>query len=121
MVATSGGQCSRGRRGKARGRAVLPGSTLSHFWPWRVPPAPPPTHFTPARLGRPARHVPCVNHPPGGFRWGSSQRTEEHTSELQSQCHLVCRLLLEKKKKKISTCGLPQKRSQKICSSQNTV
>src|SRR5438309_7235116 len=27
------------------------------------------------------------------------QRSEEHTSELQSQFHLVCRLLLEKKKK----------------------
>src|SRR5438309_10970780 len=31
---------------------------------------------------------------------GSSARSEEHTSELQSQFHLVCRLLLEKKKKK---------------------
>src|SRR5438309_4969544 len=30
----------------------------------------------------------------------STQRSEEHTSELQSQFHLVCRLLLEKKKKK---------------------
>src|SRR5438309_10697075 len=30
------------------------------------------------------------------------QRSEEHTSELQSQFHLVCRLLLEKKKKKKS-------------------
>src|SRR5438309_6252734 len=29
-------------------------------------------------------------------------RSEEHTSELQSQFHLVCRLLLEKKKKKTS-------------------
>src|SRR5258705_9224428 len=29
------------------------------------------------------------------------QRSEEHTSELQSLRHLVCRLLLEKKKKKI--------------------
>src|SRR2546422_4381613 len=29
-----------------------------------------------------------------------SQRSEEHTSELQSRLHLVCRLLLEKKKKK---------------------
>src|SRR5205085_6414264 len=29
-----------------------------------------------------------------------SQRSEEHTSELQSQSNLVCRLLLEKKKKK---------------------
>src|SRR5690625_6353204 len=28
-------------------------------------------------------------------------RSEEHTSELQSRGHLVCRLLLEKKKKKI--------------------
>src|SRR5437870_10727400 len=34
---------------------------------------------------RPARH--CVVHP----------RSEEHTSELQSRGHLVCRLLLEKK------------------------
>src|SRR2546426_8523337 len=29
----------------------------------------------------------------------SDQRSEEHTSELQSPCNLVCRLLLEKKKK----------------------
>src|SRR2546429_7011780 len=29
-----------------------------------------------------------------------SRRSEEHTSELQSRLHLVCRLLLEKKKKK---------------------
>src|SRR5256885_4478510 len=31
-----------------------------------------------------------------------SFRSEEHTSELQSPCNLVCRLLLEKKKKKNS-------------------
>src|SRR3989449_6777262 len=30
----------------------------------------------------------------------AAQRSEEHTSELQSRLHLVCRLLLEKKKKK---------------------
>src|SRR5256885_13138332 len=30
---------------------------------------------------------------------GVSDRSEEHTSELQSPCNLVCRLLLEKKKK----------------------
>src|SRR3989454_9392303 len=30
------------------------------------------------------------------------KRSEEHTSELQSPCNLVCRLLLEKKKKKLS-------------------
>src|SRR2546422_3947172 len=33
-------------------------------------------------------------------RGKSSPRSEEHTSELQSRLHLVCRLLLEKKKKK---------------------
>src|SRR5437899_6014219 len=33
----------------------------------------------------------------------SIYRSEEHTSELQSLRHLVCRLLLEKKKKKINT------------------
>src|SRR5256885_12846314 len=32
-------------------------------------------------------------------RPGSTTRSEEHTSELQSPCNLVCRLLLEKKKK----------------------
>src|SRR2546427_9533992 len=40
----------------------------------------------------------------GEYRDGVSQghgRSEEHTSELQSQSNLVCRLLLEKKKKKI--------------------
>src|SRR5687768_18276571 len=34
-----------------------------------------------------------------GFIYGQL-RSEEHTSELQSRLHLVCRLLLEKKKKK---------------------
>src|SRR5688572_32582403 len=33
-------------------------------------------------------------------RQGAELRSEEHTSELQSQSNLVCRLLLEKKKKK---------------------
>src|SRR5690348_17380918 len=33
-------------------------------------------------------------------RWLRENRSEEHTSELQSPVHLVCRLLLEKKKKK---------------------
>src|SRR5256885_3318303 len=32
-------------------------------------------------------------------------RSEEHTSELQSPCNLVCRLLLEKKKKTIASDG----------------
>src|SRR2546425_1904992 len=35
-----------------------------------------------------------------GFRQTGTVRSEEHTSELQSLAYLVCRLLLEKKKKK---------------------
>src|SRR3989454_1732578 len=42
-------------------------------------------------LAVPDQHVPA--------RW----RSEEHTSELQSPCNLVCRLLLEKKKIKYTT------------------
>src|SRR5574341_1903693 len=33
------------------------------------------------------------------YGWGVNTRSEEHTSELQSPTNLVCRLLLEKKKK----------------------
>src|SRR5207253_8095579 len=45
-----------------------------------------------------------------GIRAGfGNDRSEEHTSELQSRGHLVCRLLLEKKKiKKISTSTEPK-------------
>src|SRR5436305_9582353 len=38
------------------------------------------------------------NRVPSGLIW--RRRSEEHTSELQSRPHLVCRLLLEKKKKR---------------------
>src|SRR2546422_4570689 len=38
-----------------------------------------------------------------GRRGGVADRSEEHTSELQSRLHLVCRLLLEKKKKNIKS------------------
>ena len=40
---------------------------------------------------------------------GSDARSEEHTSELQSQAYLVCRLLLEKKKKKQNATEYRQK------------
>src|SRR3712207_7467393 len=43
------------------------------------------------RHGRALRRIPIRD-----VRW---QRSEEHTSELQSRQYLVCRLLLEKKKK----------------------
>src|SRR5689334_24337814 len=42
------------------------------------------------------RRPPPLGRRPGG-RPGRAGRSEEHTSELQSQFHLVCRLLLEKK------------------------
>src|SRR5690625_6500734 len=35
---------------------------------------------------------------PANSNWRQASRSEEHTSELQSRGHLVCRLLLEKKK-----------------------
>src|SRR2546425_6760955 len=40
----------------------------------------------------------------GSFR---GERSEEHTSELQSLAYLVCRLLLEKKKKQINKISVP--------------
>src|SRR5256885_11171550 len=39
----------------------------------------------------------------GVLRFTRELRSEEHTSELQSPCNLVCRLLLEKKKTKLPT------------------
>src|SRR5256885_13325178 len=55
----------------------------------------------PAALGEvPVRCIPLEVLPyiyPS--RYCQSDRSEEHTSELQSPCNLVCRLLLEKKKK----------------------
>src|SRR2546422_8575126 len=40
-----------------------------------------------------------------GARGAGPPRSEEHTSELQSRLHLVCRLLLEKKKQQTSAVG----------------
>src|SRR5258708_31118624 len=54
------------------------------------PPSPP---APPIVLIPPSQSAPRVPDPVG--------RSEEHTSELQSPDHLVCRLLLEKKKKSI--------------------
>src|SRR2546427_7917757 len=47
---------------------------------------------------RPEQHHRAAHRPDG-----AAPRSEEHTSELQSQSNLVCRLLLEKKKKKQTT------------------
>src|SRR3989442_8620579 len=45
------------------------------------------------------RHFSQVERRGHGMAEGHTVRSEEHTSELQSRPHLVCRLLLEKKKK----------------------
>src|SRR5437762_9424879 len=58
----------------------------------RPTPAPPRSPATCARRGCGTTSRPISRSP----------RSEEHTSELQSPMYLVCRLLLEKKKKKIN-------------------
>src|SRR2546426_8805454 len=74
-----------------------------------------------SRTGRAARGHGVYHGRTGTFRRPSAQlvrhenpgtaapplRSEEHTSELQSPCNLVCRLLLEKKKKQNSVPAHP--------------
>src|SRR2546430_12080040 len=48
----------------------------------------------------------------GGWHAGWRERSEEHTSELQSQSNLVCRLLLEKQTNTTHTASLPQRCSE---------
>src|SRR2546426_1516266 len=52
----------------------------------------------------PGEHVVDVRHFDDVFTGHEHlrKRSEEHTSELQSPCNLVCRLLLEKKKKRVT-------------------
>src|SRR2546426_2889658 len=59
----------------------------------------PPSGATATSLGR----SPPPAFPPHAR---GNRRSEEHTSELQSPCNLVCRLLLEKKKKKSAVTDL---------------
>src|SRR5574341_2408191 len=47
----------------------------------------------------PISRTPCADRCPSRWRASTCSRSEEHTSELQSPTNLVCRLLLEKKKK----------------------
>src|SRR5256885_12541704 len=55
------------------------------------------------------RNLRC-RHLGRGTRGG--RRSEEHTSELQSPCNLVCRLLLEKKKNKLLSANRAQQKTQ---------
>src|SRR2546429_3933092 len=68
-----------------------------------------PSHYEP---GDAAAGRPPTTGAEAGRATGSTEereRSEEHTSELQSRLHLVCRLLLEKKKKEKNNIG--QRRS----------
>src|SRR2546426_6673758 len=56
-----------------------------------------PTILTAATVLRPIRSITGLNY--DATLHDATLRSEEHTSELQSPCNLVCRLLLEKKKK----------------------
>src|SRR5688572_32154729 len=57
----------------------------------------------------------CGSRAPGGPRRHALVRSEEHTSELQSQSNLVCRLLLEKKKKSHKAISSRHQRSRAVC------
>src|SRR5256885_13315977 len=73
---------------------ALPAWLRPHCWRQPLPaaPAPPPRRGT--------GHSSCSAGPTRpSCCWASSTRSEEHTSELQSPCNLVCRLLLAKKNK----------------------
>src|SRR2546426_7566413 len=75
---------------------LFPYTTLFRSGP--PPSAPPP---------RPPRHGARGAPPWSGIPTPApAGRSEEHTSELQSPCNLVCRLLLEKKKKTLATSDL---------------
>src|SRR2546426_5949335 len=62
-----------------------------------------PRHPRRERLHFLERHVEIESDTALGRTTGRVVRSEEHTSELQSPCNLVCRLLLEKKKKIATT------------------
>src|SRR5258708_8502304 len=70
---------------------VLPlAGALLRFWAFGM-----------AKTHLPGSDLPGADSPSSvALCWFASSRSEEHTSELQSPDHLVCRLLLEKKKKK---------------------
>src|SRR6266568_5859323 len=72
------------------------------------------TLFPYTTLFRPRPRARHPGHGGGEALRPHAPRSEEHTSELQSQFHLVCRLLLEKKKKKkIHTVKLKNKKNDK--------
>src|SRR2546426_6732173 len=97
---------SRARREGWRGAPVLPAEAIRRGRKWV-----PMRHIEDWKAGLPGaradrtpgprrvpRRFPVREHSPANHRPLAASRSEEHTSELQSPCNLVCRLLLEKKK-----------------------
>src|SRR3712207_7695174 len=89
-----------------------PRSTLFPYTTlFRSPRSPPPSSpaTSASRGGAPFSSPPsspwerCCPRAESGGRAASAQRSEEHTSELQSRQYLVCRLLLEKKRSCLRT------------------
>src|SRR5258708_28330056 len=76
---------------------LFPYTTL--FRSWHIRPVPRSACLRGSPTGQPAQ---------SRSESGRASRSEEHTSELQSPDHLVCRLLLEKKKKRDVDSPLPR-------------
>src|SRR5690625_5734147 len=84
----------------SQARASIPGRFLPSRYS-RL--APPPVEMCPrADSSKPSARTAAAESPP------PTTRSEEHTSELQSRGHLVCRLLLEKKKNTEQKCTRTQ-------------
>src|SRR2546430_9505757 len=93
---------------------LFPYTTLFRSSPTRRTARPGRTGRTPrSRAAWPARHG--TRPVAGGTPRAAARRSEEHTSELQSQSNLVCRLLLEKKKQNTDT-EQTETRTQGLCS-----
>src|SRR5688572_32360323 len=76
---------------------LFPYTTLFRSWFWHCTV----TSFPPSPKATAGLAKARVHQASGGGEAGDyERRSEEHTSELQSQSNIVCRLLLEKKKKR---------------------
>src|SRR5258708_31771271 len=79
-----------------------PRSTLFPYTTlFRSPPARAPVRGGLFTSPSPVAYIATISPAEAGLLASANTRSEEHTSELQSPDHLVCRLLLEKKKKQL--------------------
>src|SRR5947208_11448145 len=78
---------------------IAPGVCGSVIFEWQDPDG----TYTELEIDRPLHAEVMVIEPGKPANQWTIPRSEEHTSELQSPDHLVCRLLLEKKKQKVNS------------------